>query len=142
MTTLFLTLMIALSAQARDTRHKYSIEDALATTGARDKLTKEIKLFFGDAKHPAIDKDRGVYTSNKKTNAFNKTDKEACEWAFLSAMISLQSRAQKEGGNAVVGIKSYYKQNEFSSTEKYECGAGALLAGVTFKGRVVKLKEK
>jgi uncharacterized protein YbjQ (UPF0145 family) len=77
--------------------------------------------------------------SNKKTNAFNKTDKRACEWAFLSAMLSLQQRALSEGGNAVVNIRSFYKRHEVSSATEFECGAGAIMAGVTFKGDVVKL---
>ena len=85
--------------------------------------------------------DHGVYTSNKKTNAFNKSDHEACKWVFLSAVLQLQKKARALGANAVVGIESVYKNEKFVSSKKYMCGAGAVMAGVAFKGRVVTLKK-
>ena len=50
-------------------------------------------------------------------------------------------QVMKEGGNAVINIKSYYKKNEVSSAGEYECGAGAMVSGVAFKGEVVKLAK-
>jgi len=82
----------------------------------------------------------GEFQSNKKTNAVGKSDKQACEWAFLSALLSFHQRALSEGGNAVVNIKGYYKKQPFSSQTEFQCGAGATMAGVTIKGTVVKLK--
>ncbi|MBB3062868.1 hypothetical protein [Microbulbifer rhizosphaerae] len=55
-------------------------------------------------------------------------------------MIALQDRARREGGNAVVNIRSYYKKNEVNSSSEFECGAGAVMAGVTLEGEVVTLK--
>ncbi len=55
-------------------------------------------------------------------------------------MIALKDRAVKEGGNAVVDIKSNYKNNLTTSTETFQCGAGAFVAGVALTGKVVKLK--
>ncbi len=46
---------------------------------------------------------------------------------------------EREGGNAVVNIRSKYGKNEFSSTTDFECGAGAVIAGVTLVGDVVKI---
>jgi len=123
---------------ARDTHLKLRIKDAMETAAAKEKLGTDVKFVFG-APGPAGAKDLGSFTSNKKTNFANKTDKEGCEWAFLSAMISFKERALREGGNAVVNIQSYYKKNEFSSTTEYECGAGAIMGGVTFRGTVVKM---
>jgi hypothetical protein len=128
-----LTLSVA---QARDTRLKLPINDAMQSAAAKEKLGSDVKFVFGSA--PAGGKTLGTYTSNKKTNFANKSDKEGCEWAFLSAMISLKERALAEGGNAVVNIQSYYKKNEFSSATEYECGAGAFVGGVTLRGTVVK----
>ena len=125
-------------ADARDSRLKFPIKDALAANNAQATLGSEVKFFFGpDA--PKAAKTMGTYTSNKKTNFANKSDKEGCEWAFLSAMIALKERALAEGGNAVVNIQSYYKKNEFSSATEYECGAGAFVGGVALRGTVVKL---
>jgi hypothetical protein len=131
-------LLVSRLAMARDTHLKLPIKDAMENATAREKLGTDVKFIFGSP-GPAGAKDLGTYTSNKKTNFANKSDKEGCEWAFLSAMISFKERALREGGNAVVNIQSYYKKNEFSSTTEYECGAGAIMGGVTFRGTVVKL---
>lgn len=127
------------TAYARDDRLNMPIKDALETPAAQSKLDKDVKLFFGNQKHPKPLKIIGDWKTNKKTNAFNKSDKEACEWVFLSAVLELQERARKEGGNAVVDIRSNYKNHESSSESEYTCGAGNLMAGVAFKGTVVNL---
>lgn len=126
--------------EARDTRHMLSFEGAMSTSAAKEKLNQGIQFYFGKQKHAEPKKNFGEFTSNKKTNAFGKSDQEACEWAFLSAMVQFQKRALEMGGDAVVNIKSYYKGNEIESNTEFECGAGAIMAGVTFKGTVVKLK--
>lgn len=129
------------SGEARNTLHKVLIEDALAWGAEEGILNDSIALYFGDQEHPAVDRELGTYTSNKKTNGVGKSDQKACQWAFLSAMVSLQSRAVAEGGNAVVNIHSNYNRREFSSATEFECGAGAVMAGVSMVGDVVKLAE-
>jgi uncharacterized protein YbjQ (UPF0145 family) len=131
----------AVNVEARDDHGMWSISEALNTEDAKQKLDKDIRFYFGDQSHPKITKNFGEFMSNKKTNAFNKTDKRACQWNFLSAMISFQERAQRMGGNAVVNIRSYYKKNTISSQTEFECGSGAFVSGVTFLGDVVKLAE-
>jgi hypothetical protein len=126
-------------ADARDDRSKFSLEPALAKAQASGKLAPGVKLFFGTQKHPTPTAKLGSTRTNKKTNFFNKTDVEGCEWAFLSAMISLTQYAQKVGGNAIVNIRSNYKNVEFSSETEYECGAGNVTGGTAFVGDVVKL---
>ncbi|HYL24294.1 MAG TPA: excinuclease ABC subunit A, partial [Burkholderiales bacterium] len=96
---------------------------------------------FGRQPKLKVAKTIGEYTSNKKTNAFNKSDQEACDIAFISAAVSLQQRAKQEGGNAVVNIHSVYKNDKFESPTEYLCGAGALMAGVALRGTVVTLGE-
>ena len=137
--TLLISTMMMHSAQARDTRHKFPLSDAMGNENAKQKLDGSVRFYFGRTPHPGVVKNYGEFMSNKKTNAFNKTDKYACEWAFLTAMLSFQDRAKSLGANAVINIKSYYKKNEIISSTEYECGAGGILAGVTFKAEVVKL---
>ena len=72
--------------------------------------------------------------SNKKTNAANKSDEEACIRAFLSAVKQFQESARDAGATKVVNLISYYKKKPFSSTTRYECHAGGVLAGVALKG--------
>jgi hypothetical protein len=127
----------AAGAEARDDRLKMPIADATAAGGG--KLDGSVKFFWGSQSYPKGGKELGTYTSNKKTNFFNKSDKEGCEWAWLSAMLALQDRAKQEGGNAVVNIHSVYKSQDFSSETEYECGAGSVMGGVALRGTVVKL---
>jgi len=125
-------------ADARDTRLKLPIKDAMEANDAKTRLGSEVQFFFGaDAPKPA--QVIGTWSSNKKTNFANKTDKEGCEWAFLSAMLALRDRALTEGGNAVINIESNYKNIKFVSATEYECGAGAIMGGVALRGTVVKL---
>lgn len=134
-------LFLVGTASARDTHHMFPIDEAMNAVEAKEKLDPSIKLFFGNQKHPKVAKELGRWGTNKKTNAFGKDDKVACEWAFLSAVLELQERAKKEGGDAVVAIRSNYRNQEKTSDTEYECGAGALMAGVAFKGTVVKLAK-
>lgn len=128
-------------AQAREDVGDYAIDKALAQEAAKEKLPGDVQFFFGKQSYPEPVEALGTYRANKKTNAFNKSDEEACEWAFLSAMISLRDRALMEGGNAVVDIQSNYDNNLTESKTTFKCGAGAIMAGVALQGRVVKLPE-
>jgi hypothetical protein len=128
-------------AVARDDRTRFPVAEALTATEAKARLGGDIRFFFGKQPVPAVERSFGTFTSNKKTNAANKSDKLACEWAFLSAMLSFQDRARQLGGNAVINIRSTYRGGLLESETEYECGAGALIAGVTFTGEVVRLKD-
>lgn len=134
-------LFSASTGDARNTIHQLSIADALAEGEAKGALIDGVALYFGDQATPAVESNHGQFTANRKTNAFNKSDEEACNWAFLSAIKSLQDRARKQGGNAVINIYSYYYKNKFVSASEFECGAGAMVAGVTMIGDIVTLAE-
>ena len=133
-------LVLIPPALARDTIESYSVEEAMSLEKAKGTLGSEISFHFGDQAHGKIEKNFGEFRTNKKTNSFNKTDKQACQWAFLSAMVSLRDRARREGGNAVVNIKSNYKNDLTSSNDSFQCGAGSIIAGVALVGDVVKLE--
>jgi uncharacterized protein YbjQ (UPF0145 family) len=136
------TCILAVSsvAVARDDVASYSIAEALELEQAKEILGTQITFYFGETKPGNVTKTFGEYGTNKKTNAFNKTDKEACQWVFLSAMVSLRDRAISEGGNAVMNIKSNYKSNLTVSDTTFQCGAGALMAGVALVGTVVTVE--
>jgi hypothetical protein len=136
-----LTLTFSSAALSRDTKHLLLLDEAMNTPDAQQKLDGSIKFYFADEGHPQVTQRVPGVVTNKKTNAFMKSDEEACSWAFLSAMISLQERAQREGADAVVNITSYYKRQEMASREQYECHAGGIMAGVALKGDVVKFAD-
>lgn len=98
-------------------------------------------VFFGNQPTPPVITTLGSDVSNRKTNAFGKSDEKACNWAFLSAMVALEKRAQQLGANAVINIVSFYKKDVMSSATEFECHAGALIAGVALKGDFVKIAE-
>ncbi len=125
---------------ARDTKNMWPIAEAMSTPEAKAQLNQGVKFFFGDSAHPGVEKSFGEFQSNKKTRGVGRTDKEACDWTFLSAMLSFQQRAKEVGGDAVINIRSYYRKETISSATEYQCGSGALMSGVTFRGEVVKLK--
>jgi hypothetical protein len=128
-------------AYSRDSQLMLSIEAAMNSAEFKERLDPDIGFYFGNQTHPEVTESLGNYVSNKKTNAFNKTDEAACQWVLLSALLSFQDRVRAEGGNAVINLTSYYKKNTFSSETQYECHAGAIIAGVALKGDVVKLAE-
>jgi hypothetical protein len=129
----------SLPSAARDDQKLFPIRQALSSPDAKSKLDPGIRLYFGRQGHPGVTRDHGEWKANKKSNAFARPDQQACEWAFLSAVISLQERARKEGANAVVNIFSNYRNIPGGNETEYVCGAGALMAGVALKGRVVNL---
>ncbi|WP_055139464.1 hypothetical protein [Burkholderia plantarii] len=140
---LFVTATVALlavsQAQARNSVSTYPIDDALKTGAG--KVGDDVSLYFAGQPHPVVVKRQGEFATNKKTNAFGKSDLEACQHVFLSAVIALQERARKEGGNAVIDIKSNYKNDLRASATEFTCGAGAIMAGVALTGEVVTLKK-
>lgn len=130
----------ALDASARNDVGDYSIADALASEQAKSILGTDIQFYFGDQPHGEVVKTFTETSTNRKTNGANKSDKEACEWVFLSAMKALNEKAKSVGGNAVINIRSNYKNNLTSSSTTFKCGSGALMSGVALTGEVVTLK--
>lgn len=140
MAVLILCLTIGSPAFARDTKHLLPIAIAMETKDAQEKLDGSVKFYFGD-QPPPVGAVLGSDVSNRKTNAFGKSDEKACNWAFLSAMVALQTRAQQMGANAVINIVSYYNKRVMSSATEFECHAGAIIAGVALKGDFVKFAD-
>jgi uncharacterized protein YbjQ (UPF0145 family) len=141
MTSLIVSLATVSPLHARDTRHLLPIAAAMETKDAQDKLDGSVKFFFGDQAAPQILTKLGSDVANRKTNAFGKSDEKACNWAFLSAVVALEKRAQQLGANAVINVVSYYNRKVMSSTTEFECHAGAIIAGVVLKGDFVKIVD-
>lgn len=133
-TIVALLVSLAGTAEARNDRLVLPISDALRA--GRERLDPGVRLYFGNAGPGGTH--LGRFTANRKTNHGRRSDKEACEWAFLSSVLALQERARREGGNAVVGIVSVHRRRETSSTTSYVCSAGNVVAGVAFRGTVVR----
>lgn len=136
----FLTVLLAAApASARNDFRDVSVESATETRTASQKLL-DVPFYMAGQKHPSIARDLGKFTSNRRTNAFNKSDEYACSIAFLSAIIALQQRAQALGGDAIVDIRSITKHNDLESPSQFRCAVGNVIANVALTGRVVKLR--
>jgi hypothetical protein len=129
----------AASASARTTFHELEVAKAKSEGIGHEKLL-DVPVFMAGQKHRAIAKEYGVFRSNRRTNAANKSDEAACQIAFLSALITLQARARDMGGNAVVEVRSITRNEPFASATQYRCAAGGIVANVALEGRVVKLR--
>jgi uncharacterized protein YbjQ (UPF0145 family) len=127
-------------SQARDTTHYLPFDQVVAEATASGKLDGSVKFYLAGKTPAGAQVVRSGVTTSKKTNAFNKTDEGACSWALQSALISMQQAAKAAGANAVVDIASNYKHVEYKDAEKYECHAGALMAGVALKANLAKVK--
>ena len=135
-----LTLAVAPAADARDSRQHFDIATAIAAGKADGTLDGSVQFHFKGGRSPAVTTRLGPAKTNKKTNAFGKSDGTACQWVFLGALKALQEAARSRGANAVIDIESNYKSQVFSSATQYECGAGGLMAGVALKGVYAKVK--
>jgi uncharacterized protein YbjQ (UPF0145 family) len=139
----FTTIIAALAiggaaslAIAADDNVNMSIKDGLeAGKHTKNTISPDIKLYFGKQKTPAVDKK--IWEGSTTQKSMRKSQKEHCETAFVSAILRLQDRARREGGNAVVNIVSGGSND--SATE-YTCTSGRVTGAVTLRGTVVKLK--
>ncbi|WP_285419727.1 excinuclease [Pseudomonas sp. efr-133-TYG-5] len=138
--TLLLCAVPAVS-QARDTPVFLPFDKAVAETIRSGKIDGSVKFYLAGT-NPAgkVSVLSPGAVTNKKTNAFNKSDTEACEWVVQSAIISLHQAAKNAGANAVTNIVSFYKSNERKDPANYECHAGAIMAGVALKGDLAKVQ--
>ena len=125
----------------RDEHRRFPIQAALEKGYSyRTKIEFDVRLFFGDEKAPLVAKRIGAVSANTKSNLFGKSSQEACDIAFISALADLQQHARREGGDAVINIRSVYRSENSASRSEYVCGAGTIMVGVTLEGTVVKLK--
>jgi uncharacterized protein YbjQ (UPF0145 family) len=138
---IFLILSMATFAVAADTLVHFPIENAFISLKFKSALNPDIKLFWGDQDHPKVKTTFGEYKTSQRTNALGKAREDACQWALASSLKELQERAAREGGNAVINIRSNIKNMETSSETEYDCLAGSFVVNVALKGTVVRLAE-
>ncbi|MEQ9726838.1 MULTISPECIES: excinuclease [unclassified Pseudomonas] len=126
-------------SQARDTAHFLDFQSVVNEATQAGRLDGSVKFYLNKTPAGAKIINANVTTS-QKTNAFNKTDEAACSWALQSALIKLQNSAKAAGANAVVDVASNYKNKEYRDSSKYECHAGAIMAGVALKAKYARVK--
>ncbi len=126
-------------ACAADQWHQLSAQDAMKSSLGQEKLKPEIRLYMKGQSHPKVLKTLGEYKANQRTNGVGKSAEAACERVFVSALMALQDRAVKEGGNAVIDIYTITKDKKFESATEYSCIKGGFVTNVALMGTVAKL---
>lgn len=127
------------SSWGADVNVKFSIQESMEVEKVKALFSDNVKFYWGDTAHPAVVKKFGTFKTSKRTNAFAKARSNACGWAMASALVALRDRAEREGGNAVINIKSNIKDIEESSETEFSCLAGKVMVNVALKGTVVSL---
>ncbi len=127
---------------ARDDINSYSVKDAMAVPKISKAIGENVRFFFAGQAHPKVEKSIIEMRDNRTTNAFWKSDKSSCQWVFASVMKDFRNKAIKVGGNAVIDIRSNYKDSITSSKDTFQCGSGAFIAGVGLIGKIVKIKDE
>lgn len=145
MKRLFLALALPLAllaspAQADDAVSNHSLDAVLSRPDYASQL-EGVQFSFGTNPHGTITRriEDGAQTS-VRTRKFGRSTEEACQWVMLSALLNLRQHAIDLGGNAVVNIRSNWRNVESSSNSEYQCAAGFLMAGVALKGDVVSVR--
>ena len=132
-------ILLAAPASARNTEHFYAVEDAVTSALGQKKLLN-VRFYFAGQEHPGVKKVLGEWPSRRSTRGVFRSDLSSCQVAFLSALINLQKRAKREGGDAIIDIKSITRGKETSSATEYRCVAGSTVVHVGLTGEVVQLK--
>ena len=127
----------AMLANAKDNVHYFDFNQAVQSAVNDGTLDGSVKFYLAGTQSGGQVIQKGL-VSNKKTNGFNKSPEQACEWALRSALIQFEHAAKARGANAVTNIVSYYKKNEYKDSTNYECHDGRFATGITIKGDVVK----
>ncbi|RIY36828.1 excinuclease ABC subunit A [Psittacicella gerlachiana] len=130
-----LSLLTVASCARNDIKY-YSVSESLNTAEAKKVIDPNIALYFGqDVPGQLLLKDA---KTNRKTNAYGKEDFKTCNWAFLSAVVSLQKRAKSLGATKVTNILSNYKGSTFKTPGQYECHVGNVVSRVSLIGDIKK----
>ena len=133
-------LFLTSDAMARNTVVLGSVAEAKNSQLGEDTLL-DIPFYMKGQKHPRVQKKVGNYKSTRKSRGAFRSDEESCRTTFLSAIISLQQRAIKEGGNGIINIVSITKNKNYENAVNYRCVAGSILVNVALKGDVVKFAK-
>ncbi|MGE8152217.1 excinuclease [Pseudomonas vancouverensis] len=115
-------------------------ETVLSNALRAGRLDGSVKFYLaGNGPSANLHMLRANVVSDWPTNASNKSDFDACEWAVQSTLIELQDEAKRVGANAVTNIVSYYDQHARKDLNTYECRAGVFVARVALRGDLVRV---
>jgi uncharacterized protein YbjQ (UPF0145 family) len=101
-----------------------------------------VRLYFGDAPHPAVVSEHGEV--KKSVRIARKTDGEAasCNAALTDGLNALRSYALDHGANGVINIETSFHSTKSSSSTEFTCGTSLSAAALKIRGDLVTLDAK
>lgn len=138
-----MSLTATLPAQARDMKYMLPIQNALDSDTAKATLDPSIRLSFGPQTSGAVAQAITAVQSHGRMKAEKGNDVASCVASFVDGLKTLQNNAKSAGANAVVNIRSYFKNGpDVASTMEFECHAGSVYSHVMLKGDLVHISDK
>lgn len=128
------------TALARSEVLDFDVSAALASSHNAAMLT-DVPVFMKGQPHPEVARVVGTWKSNRPSRSALTSDENACQRAFMSAIITLQQRAKLEGGDAVIDIYSVGRGTDLTSATQFRCVTGNIVASVGLSGTVVSLRK-
>ncbi|MGO4761441.1 heavy metal-binding domain-containing protein [Cupriavidus sp. 2KB_3] len=132
-------------ASAADKLLTMPIDKALSSEAAKERIDPNTKLLFGFNKLEGATAPTAYKTVKRVRRPVSQvpdapkpTDEQLCQTVFVQAVQDLQQRAAEAGSNAVVEIRSNWKDDETASETTYVCAKGAAYIGVALKATLVK----
>jgi uncharacterized protein YbjQ (UPF0145 family) len=123
-------------AVARNDIRHIPIADMMSWRGAVARLGTT-KFVFGDS--PAAGYQvLGDYVASERGHFHGRPEIEACEANFIDALVDLKEHTERAGGNAVIGVTSFYRNVTFSSATEFECHIGSDGVFVWMRGTLAK----
>jgi len=135
-------VLVAPPADARDEQRLFDLSFVLASTEFKDRFDDTVRFYWSGQETPPTEQAFAVHTSERKTFAPTRTERQACDESFIEALAALRDAARAAGANAVINIKSLYKNREFRSATQYECRIGYFAAGVTLEGKLARIESR
>lgn len=133
-------LIISSTAFARNSEVLVDAMEAVINQGKGDLL--DIPYYLKGQTHPEVEKTISHMRSTRKGRSAFQSDDDACSRTFVTALKSLQERAQQEGGNAIINIISVTKDTPYEDARQFRCIAGGIVVHVAIEGDIVVLKKR
>lgn len=139
-------LLASGAASAADELLNMPIDAALKSPTAAARIDPGIQMSWGFSKLDGAQNPVSFKTIKRVRRPVSQvrdaprpTDAELCQAVFVEAVQELQQRASSTGNNAVMEIRSNWKDDETSSDKTYVCAKGAAYIGVALKATLVKV---
>jgi uncharacterized protein YbjQ (UPF0145 family) len=138
---LFSSVMLASPVTAAEVL-EFSIDDVMASVRATETLKSDISFYHSGQDSLLTTKVLSAATTQQKINGFLKSDRNACELAFLAAMKELKLIALAKGGNALVNIHSSLSEDKEERKDGfYGCISKIAIAEVSLTANIVVLDD-